>query len=81
MTLLRFTPLPPSDGIGRYLPHDGRPRYFVRLGQQWPHDPSKRLIDETTPDIAQARQFGSDEEAREVLVVSGHPKGWELVSE
>lgn len=53
--------------------------YFVRLGLQWPHDPSKRLIDATTRKKEEARVFTSAEDAREVLVVAGRPAGWEVV--
>lgn len=79
MTLLRFTPPTGGDGMGRYVGKDHRHYYFVRLGLQWPHDPSKRLIDETAADKAMAKTFENDEAAREVLVVAGRPPGWELV--
>lgn len=79
MILLRFTPPESKDGIGRFNKSEPRTYYFQRLGLQWPRDPSKRLIDATTPNKEEARQFNTAEEAREVLVVAGNPRNWELV--
>lgn len=79
MILLRHSSPQPKDGIGRYEKSEPVTTYFQRLGQQWPHDPSKRLIDATCIDKNDARQFATAEEAREVLVVAGNPTGWELV--
>lgn len=53
--------------------------FFVRLGLQWPHDPSKRLIDETTAKRAEAAQFKTEEDARTTLALAGRPAGWEVV--
>ena len=76
--VLRFTPPAPENGIGRYFAKDDRPRYFLRLGLQWPKDPSKRLIDATCLDPKEAREFKNEEEAREILCVAGNPSGWTI---
>ena len=53
--------------------------FFQRLGEQWPHNPMKRFIDATCRDRAEARVFAAAEDAREVIVVAGAPRGWEVV--
>lgn len=51
--------------------------YFVRLGDSWPHNLERRLIEATTPDRIRARVFDTLPEALETLVVAGQPPGWE----
>lgn len=53
--------------------------YFQNLGMQWPHDPSKRLIELTTSKITEATPFDDAETAKAVLVAAGRPLGWEIV--
>ena len=53
--------------------------YFLRLGEQWGKDPSKRFIDATCREREDARVFATEEQAREVLAVAGSPRGWEVV--
>ena len=53
--------------------------YFCNFGQQWGHNPARRLIERTSPDVEHARRFDSEEAAREALVVAGSPAGWEVV--
>lgn len=48
----------------------GEKYFFVRLGEQWPHDPSRRLIHETTSKRELGRVFKDGEEAREVLAMA-----------
>jgi len=74
--ILKFTP-PKENAWGKRQEH-AKAYYFVRLGLQWPHDPSKRLIDETTPDLSHAKEFGSTEDARTVLARAGSPTGWTI---
>lgn len=76
--LLRFI-LEPKDGLGHYHKTPDGPWYFVRAGEQWPSDPSRRMIDATTQRIEEARQFTTEEEAREQLCKCGNPPGWETV--
>lgn len=59
-------------------PHDGSLTWFLRLGDQWPHHPERRLIDGVTSDKAQAKTFAAEEEAREVLCKAGIPPGWSV---
>lgn len=55
--------------------------YFVRLGEQWPNDPRFRLIAETTAIRSNAKEFDSEEAAREVWCSANKPANWEVVSE
>ena len=81
--LLRFTP-EIRHGLGYHTKHTAPFYFFVRLGEQWHNNPRLRYIDATTPDRSEARQFATEEEAREVLVVSGNSpvagdaKGWTI---
>ncbi len=77
--LLKFTPLPPKEGMGQWQPPTAPAYYFVRMGDQWPSDPRKRLIDAMSPDIAQAKLFATEEDARAQLVTCDAGKGWEVV--
>lgn len=77
--LIRFTSPPPKLGIGHWSDTPDGPWYFVRSGNLWPKDPSKRLIDATTQDIAKAKEFASEEEARTTMVQCGNPAGWEII--
>lgn len=52
--------------------------FFCNLGQQWPHDPSKRLIERTSSRAVDARTFDTAEEAREIIVSAGGPDGWSV---
>ena len=54
--------------------------YFQNLGMQWPHDPSKRMIERTTRDREQATQFADEESANAIIVAAGSPRGWEVVA-
>jgi hypothetical protein len=56
-----------------------RLHYFCYLGEVWPHRPERRMIAKTTEKKDEAKVFNSEEEAREVLVTAGDPKGWEVV--
>ncbi len=55
--------------------------YFLRLGEQWPHEPRFRLIDATVRDREQARQFATEEDARAVWSRAGSPACWDVVSQ
>ncbi len=53
--------------------------FFVRLGEQWGKDPRKRLVEATTPDRKNAREFETEEAAREVMATMTSHKDWEVV--
>lgn len=53
--------------------------YFQNLGMPWPHNHARKLIERTTRDRSEARQFSTEEEANETLVIAGNPRGWEVV--
>ena len=53
--------------------------YFQNLGAMWPHNPSRRLIERTTPIRDEARQFDSEEQANETLCTAGNPSNWEIL--
>lgn len=53
--------------------------WFCNLGAFWPHDLTRRLIERTTPDSAQAREFATAEEANETLIKAGSPHGWQVL--
>lgn len=57
----------------------GEKFYLANLGAQWPSHPERRLVERTVKDVAEAKMFKSEEDARAVLVVIGHPPGWEVV--
>ncbi len=59
--------------------HDGSLWYFQNLGDQWPHRPACRLIERTTQNPKDARQFATEEDAKHVLSIAGGPKNWEIV--
>lgn len=80
MTVLRFTPIK-KEGMGQYHPNHAPAYYFVRLGEQWPNDPRFRLIAETTAIRSQAKEFESEEAAREVWCSANRPANWEVVTE
>lgn len=74
--VLKFTPNK-KETWGRLESHADA-YYFVRLGLQWPHNPSRRLIDETTAQREKAKEFDTEEDARTVLALAGSPAGWEV---
>lgn len=76
--LLKHT-LKTTEGLGQWTAKPAAPHYLLRLGDQWPNDPRKRLIHETTPDPAKAHQFDTAEDARATLAQAGSPPGWEVV--
>ncbi len=76
---LKFTPIART-GLG-YWQVDERPRFLVRLGNQWPHHPERRYIEEVTLDAAQAKTFATEEEARETWARAGSPACWDVVSQ
>ena len=59
-------------------PYGGQPTFFLRLGDQWPHQPERRLIDGVTRYKSKARIFATEEEARETLCKAGIPPGWSV---
>lgn len=65
----------------RFTNQWGEVHYFCNLGGFWPHDLTRRLIERTSPDWAQARAFETPELARETLVVAGQPRGWVVVDD
>ncbi len=77
MWILKFTPIART-GLG-YWQVDERPRFLVRLGNQWPHHPERRYIEEVTINSEEAKVFATEEEALETLSKAGHPAGWETV--
>lgn len=76
--ILQFTP-EVKEGIGYYNRTPLGPYYLQRLGGMWPHNPSRRLIDATTTDAKQAKQFPTEEDARSCWVTTGSGRGWEVV--
>lgn len=72
---LKFT----NQWEGRWTDEHGSVFYFCNLGAMWPHYPTRRLIERTTRYMREAREFATIEEAREVLVAAGQPRGWEVV--
>ena len=64
--------------ILRFTNPYGEKFYFLRLGEQWHKDPSKRLVDATTPDRTAARPFETEEAAREVMASMTSHKGWSV---
>jgi len=74
--VLRFTPLAPKEGLGQYHPPTAPHYWLVRLGDQWPRDPMKRLIDATSPRREDAKEFATEEDANSCLVTAGSPRGW-----
>lgn len=74
---LRTTPQPPT----RWTDDGGRRYYLAHLGGSWPSDPTKRMIDSTSPDIAEAKVFDSIEEANTVLAITDNLRNgrWEVV--
>lgn len=54
----------------------GTTHYFTNFGQQWPNRPECRLIERTSTDPEEARQFPSEEEANAALVTAGRPSSW-----
>lgn len=50
--------------------------YLVRLGDIWPHEPSKRLIDATCKRASGAKEFITEEDARACIVIANSPRGW-----
>ncbi len=63
--------------------------YLANLGLPWPKRPELRLIERTTTDRSQAKEFATMEDARACLVTVGSPRmrpldgderwGWEIV--
>jgi hypothetical protein len=78
--LLKFTPLPAASGMGQYHPPTAAAYYLTNLGGPWPRNPEKRLIERTSADRSEAKEFDTEEDARACLVSCGEPKGWEAVS-
>jgi hypothetical protein len=58
----------------------GEQFYFCNLGGFWHANDTRRLIERTTSQAAQARRFDTRELAEEVLTVT-EAKGWEIVEE
>lgn len=77
--LLRFNSPDETDGLGKWHAPVKFPRFLVRLGGQWPHDPRYRLIQATSADRAEARQFASEEDALAAWSEAGSPRGWDVV--
>jgi hypothetical protein len=66
--------------ILRFTSHQDQSKwYFQNLGDQWPGRPACRLIERTTQDINHARQFATEQEAKDILSIAGGPKNWEIV--
>lgn len=74
---LRFT----NTWDDRWTEQRGSVHFFVALGDFWPQSkhPNRRLIRETTRDIALAHEFSTVEACRETLALCGQPKDWEIV--
>ena len=79
--VLKFTPLLPKDGMGQYHPPTASAYYLCNLGGQWPRHPELRLIERTSPDRSEAKEFTTEEDARACLVTAGNPKDWEILEE
>lgn len=56
----------------------GEKFFMQNLGNFWPGNVTRRLIERTTPDEAAARRFDTEEQAREVLATTGMPPGWDV---
>ncbi len=54
----------------------GEKFYFQNLGLPWPHDMTKRLIERTTRDRAEATVFEDADSALLVLLKAGQPRNW-----
>lgn len=59
----------------------GERYFFATLGNFWPGNVTRRLIERTVTNADDARVFGSVDEAREVLATAGRPAGWEVLDE
>lgn len=68
-----------NDWDDRWTEARGSVHYFCNLGKMWPHDPTRRLIERTSRNRDEARQFVSPAEAQEILVSAGSPRGWSVV--
>lgn len=65
--------------------------FFCNLGDPWPKNLALRLIERTSPDRSQAREFVTEEDANACLVTAGSPRmrpakgderwGWEILEE
>ena len=55
--------------------------FFATLGNFWPGNVTRRLIERTVRSADDARVFVSADEAREVLATAGRPAGWEVLDE
>lgn len=63
----------------KFTNSDGASFYFCNLGNLWPGQDTRRLIERTSPDPAEAHVFATEEQARETLVLAGSPQGWTVV--
>lgn len=66
--------------ILRFTSPYGTSHYFVRLGDQYGKDPRKRLVEATTVEKKLAREFDTEEEARQTMATMTSHKDWEVVS-
>jgi hypothetical protein len=76
--LLKFTP-EKSESYGKYAETE-MAYYLKMLGSQWPHAPQFRFIEATTPDIEQAKEFATEEDARACWSEANKPKGWDIIA-
>lgn len=53
--------------------------YFCNLGNLWPGQDTRRMIERTSPDQSEAHVFETKEQARETLTMAGSPPGWAVV--
>jgi hypothetical protein len=78
MYVLKFTP-EFKDGLGQWNKETAPAYYFCNLGlPMGVAYPGKRLIERTSPDRKEAREFATEEEANEILVLANHPKNWSV---
>lgn len=67
----------------RYTNPYGERFYFCNLGNLWPGQDTRRMIERTSPDPKEAHVFDTREQAMETLVLSGNPlsgnpPGWSV---
>lgn len=75
---LRFT----NKWDDRWTEERGQIFWLVNLGGFWPAPHvNRRLIERTTRQKEEAKEFKSVDECRETLVLAGQPRGWEIVDE
>lgn len=79
MTRVLCPPLPNPMILLKHTNPYGEVFYFCNLGNLWPGQDTRRLIERTSPDPGEAHVFANREDAAQTLVLAGNPPGWEIV--